>query len=353
MEQSDRLARSRASVLSQISANFEGASSGQRVLVVVQSASVRRVISLRVASMKSNVHSLQTLLRTRLAAAARPLLSVPQRGSAPADWRGLEWREYLLQRGWLAPRAFQSAPAQQQDAAVAVATSLLSYPTTLARAWHALGLGLDSARLCVMGARVEAELPPLVWEELAALTGCREITLQMIGPEAGGASMALPGWELGASDRVRIETTPSIFERSGVRSALREQPDALPDAFAFFNPGLGAAAQYSWQATIATVLDSGRPSLLTAYDVDEATRDAEWLLLQKAWRGAGMPRVQYEANPWASELPCWNVDTYAFYRHWSAQQSQSESFAPPPEAERLLARNQSWPNRLVAVMSRH
>ena len=124
------------------------------------------------------------------------------------------------------------------------------------------------------------------------------------------------------------------------------------DAFAFFNPGLGAAARHSWQATARTVLESGRASLLTAYDADDAARDAEWLLLQDAWRRTGAPRVQHEANPWASQLPCWNVDTYDFYRHWFAQ-AQTES-AEPPAAEvmrRLAHSNESWPNHFCAIIA--
>lgn len=265
----------------------------------------------------------------------------------------------MLSRGWVDEKKFKEAVPFRQDAAVRLLSSLLSYPISLARAWQELQLGRSAVTVCILGARVEAELPAAIWNELSVLTGCEKITLQMIGPEvanepAARTQLKLPKQyymtELMDGGRVRVETAREPFERSEVGAALRSGGRATvkPDAFALFNPGLGSAAKYSWGDAANVVLESkGAGVLLTAYDEADAAKDLRWLRLQKGWmqRIGGDQHFEPEQNEWRSDLPCSNVYTHDYYRRWIALTADEAASLTDYEAvEAELMGNRSWPN---------
>ena len=149
------------------------------------------------------------------------------------------------------------------------------------------------AKLCVVGAREEADRVPIAaWLELCMLAGSAvapRVSLSMIGPEVAGC------------ERFDRAGEACVFQSAPIRAcfedAVARDPDALrPDAFVLFNPGLHAG-KYSWQATMDAVLGTGRPVILTAYGDQDAASDAQWLA-RLCTR-----EPLYEANPWASLQP--------------------------------------------------
>ena len=210
-----------------------------------------------------------------------------------------------------------------------------------------MGTTGTQASVCVVGARVEAALPPLVWDELAVLSGASHVTLTMIGPEASEEASEATLYEgsLGHS-RVSIHTSRACL-KGQVHPTEEDMCSAPPDAFVLYNPGLGSIHKYLWRDSMQTILRSRKPVLLTAYDQGDSARDTSWLGLQQ-----GGCRLSYSTNPWASLLPCHNMHSRTFYQHWISTPPALDhvvASAPLGAVDQLLA-NESWPNSRVAII---
>ena len=249
------------------------------------------------------------------------------------------WQSYLTQRGWISETAFELADKQTQLAGLAVLSAALSFPLTIAKSWAALKLpppGDSGWRLCVVGARAEASLPPHVWAELSLLTGARKLAIEFSGPSAAPKGLSAErDWVGPDGQRLRLSLgSADLFHRSSLGQALLERSRtqhgaaaepaakpaaepapsnestdveaALPNAFVLFNPGLGEPGwERAWAPTMRALLASRRPLLMTALSHSDAARDVSFLEQQLKWGSSGAAACIREAfadNAFASLL---------------------------------------------------
>ena len=279
--------------------------------------------------------------RARLAALARPLLSAPAANARVADnWKSLSLRDYIVSRGWVDAARFEAADGPSRQAAVALLSSALTFPLTLARAWPRL---LEShptggpVRLGVIGARAEASLPIHMWQEALHLTGATGLCLEFFGPAAALPSVRASGEGGGAHGAsLRLELSHAgLYHESPIGRAMlrraasgadgdalsdepldepiddeappagRSPTGALPDAYVLFNPGLGEPGwERAWAPTVRALCASGLPLLLTALSPADCERDEGFLAAHAPeLAGRAASAGGYEPNPFASCLP--------------------------------------------------
>lgn len=282
-------------------------------------------------------HAVINMIKTRLAAARTILSQPPAKASQaasdallrPTSSPQLAWSEYLAARGWLSPRFAAADPADQM-AALAIISSSLSFPLTLARS---LALLLPNHRpheqidLCVIGSRAESTFPiSPIWSELVSLSDTRDVTLRLCGPKAapppGVASVREWTHPDGKLLRLSIPETghdaADLFHRSKLgRALLTGTPDPelmppLPDAFVLFNPGTGEPGwEKAWAPTLRALSIARRPLLMTALSSGDAARDSQFLASAvnlDAEAAAAFEGAPYEANPFASLSAATAVD---------------------------------------------
>ena len=285
-------------------------------------------------------------MRTRGVAArlARPLISQPRAGLPPpaqlaalhTRWHDREidgWRDFLLARGWVRRDTFESAAGEAQDAAVALLSSALTYPLTLAHALREL-----PERLCVIGARAERTLPASVWSELCVLTPCTaRCTIELTGltevPPATPQERHLREPALSLLQ----PRGGTLFHDSDLGRALLSQDDPANFAdttFVLYNPGLGEPGwQRAWASTVRAVARSGRPIVLTGLSSHDAERDrAFWRETLDEGDALFIPAFWWHAvtsvpNP----ADCSNVATNSFY---SSTQPYPHPAYSPSQSER-------------------
>ena len=251
------------------------------------------------------------MLRHNAAHLGRNLVSQPQQGCLNAlrqRWREgkiSNWHELLLARGWLRPD-FHQALAEEQEAAISLLSSALTYPLTMAFAHREILLSgghqhipgpAAAPRWCVIGARAERTLPPHIWAELCVLSPSTRCTLNLAG--------LAPVPPVTPHERHLREPALSIHQLPGGspfhdtslgRAVLAQESEAT--GFVLFNPGLGEPGWGGvWAPTLRAISQSGKPIVLTALSVDDAARD---LAFWRATIGDGVHEPCYAANPWGS-----------------------------------------------------
>lgn len=246
------------------------------------------------------------------------------------------WENYLVDRGFL-PQPNSSGSNQDDDdptlihkrrAALGYLSQVLTYPLTLAHHWNSLvNRDEDSSvrnkkvtRIMIVGAEMELMVGPL-WTELPLLVGEAEVEIFLVGPLVmpldwtTGKPQSLP---MPPDGHLPVMHATFAGKKASVIFAndLLEDmpPDILrdTDAFVAFGPGCGSPNDsYSWRAAFATIIEMGRPLLLTAYLNDtDADNDEEWWTEHFSTAGVSLP--EYTPNPWRSvghdadmgETPC-------------------------------------------------
>ncbi|RHY53897.1 hypothetical protein DYB30_009809 [Aphanomyces astaci] len=158
-----------------------------------------------------------------------------------------------------------------------------SYPMTLRHYLPALlpsiSSSIDAAhRVYILGARAEATMPRHLWTPLHPW----RLDISLIGNHVPVMRSTPP-------------SPPSSSLNLSFHNGLYHDLDLpSPHAFVLFNPGLGHPALRSqWRPTLARVLESHRPILLTSFSDEDLQRDVR--VLETAGR-----RIDIAENPFGS-----------------------------------------------------
>jgi len=252
--------------------------------------------------------------RQHSAAAAKLLRNAPRGKAVPRQWQSLDWKEFLLARGWLGRSDFDGADASVQEEVVQLLSTALTYPVTAAAALSSEDLRVNGAppcHVCVVGARAEASLPAIFWSEMRELLQLDELRVDFVGPKACVAPVA-------SANQLRLvhPVVGELFHESALgrrllagASSSNGAGEGTPDAFLCFNPGLGHPGwERAWEPTVRALLSARRPIVLSALGAHDADSDlAFWRdhVLSTATAAATLesaptPTPVYSPNPWAS-----------------------------------------------------
>jgi hypothetical protein len=266
------------------------------------------------------------------------------------DFKELDWsysgEKAKSLEGYLKWRRWSMHPQEvalgfDQEAAVALASHVLSTPLTLASAMqhglHHRQRGDDGShqyQWCCIGARAEASLPSVYWKEFLLLGSALmvendgdhqsegdvtqrtdsnlDVALHFVGPDipprTSQHNVSIPSAK-DDDDITRVSSTISLQAKH--RCLFHENSDIAEapwDAFIFLNPGFGHPnLKNDWDKTLRMVLDgdneTSRVVMLTAHSEKDAARDAGVLSGHY-----GLSNVEYEPNPFASRItfhdPC-------------------------------------------------
>eukprot|EP00980_Cylindrotheca_fusiformis_P004074 scaffold880_cov132-Cylindrotheca_fusiformis.AAC.70 len=218
-----------------------------------------------------------------------PGWSVAENGVDPSQ---LSIEEYLAFRKWALP-----SNEQERETAVALVTHVLSTPMTLAlfytRALADSEKLKSPLRLSCVGARAEATLPYEYWKEFlitaSLATNSPDISIQVdfVGPDKNPQTL----------DRTVAWNDSTMALQWYHKGLLHDLDENSWDAYALMNPGLGHRNLFEdWKPTLARLMASGHPILLTAHSEKDAHRDG--LLLKDVYN----MQVEYTLNPFASRI---------------------------------------------------
>lgn len=208
------------------------------------------------------------------------------------------WADYL--RLYASPTGSDTTTEDRllsDECAVRLASSAFSYVLTLSAFLPQLlppATTTDAEEdereiaLHVVGARAEAMMPDYLWDELA-----------LFHPQRRAFEITLVGDHVPISRRVKsarglplqIEAVRGLYHDVKLPSA-RES-----DALVLFNPGIGhPLLQDRWRPTIQTMLESGKPLLLTSFSAADQKRDVG-VLDQLAAGDASGRRLKFLVEP--------------------------------------------------------
>ncbi|TYZ59460.1 hypothetical protein PybrP1_002456 [[Pythium] brassicae (nom. inval.)] len=234
---------------------------------------------------------------------ATPLHGVAQRVGS--------WHEFLQlftsDERWLA-----------NPPALRLLSAAYSYVMTLAHYLPALrqasgSQSADVARIHVIGARAEATMPRHLWDELPFFhPSVRAFDVTLVGdhvpavrqqqqkppqPSSSAAPEAEPRGRV-----VRLETINGLYHEPHVVERTRAMPP--PDALVLFNPGVGHPfLKARWRPTLAALLASGKPILLSSFSQADQDRDVAALGELRSECGELAFLVSPQSNPFRS-LKC-------------------------------------------------
>mmetsp|Transcript_22674 Transcript_22674/g.28930 ORF Transcript_22674/g.28930 Transcript_22674/m.28930 type:complete len:263 (-) Transcript_22674:32-820(-) len=175
------------------------------------------------------------------------------------------WADYALSRGindWL-----HQGGGEEKELRQRVLSKLLSYPLTLARNLNHNAFNLeykDSLEIHVVGARAEATLPPIYWNEIFT-TGypAKTVNLVFIGPQV---NVALDGKQKLFGDCLQMEFRRKLYEETSL---------STPDVFYLCNSGIGNEFENGyWQKTFQQkLLNSNSVGLFTSFNKSDFEAD--------------------------------------------------------------------------------
>ena len=231
------------------------------------------------------------------------LLELPSTAEPPAQWQDMSWATYLAARGFVG-EAFANASPHDQEVAVTLMSSMLSFPLTVASAWNTLRLSeFTCPSICIVGAANEAEQVFNIWDELCILSG-QSVQVEFLGPEvthSTSESRRIPSsWN--AEMSLHAKWTAGILQDADPERLSKHH------AFCVFHPGVGTNFRYPWYKAFKAMKQTRRPVLLSAYDLDDAQRDIFVLTngLYGVDQGDGFDALfddrslVYQKNHWAS-----------------------------------------------------
>jgi splicing suppressor protein 51 len=139
--------------------------------------------------------------------------------------------------------------------------------------------------LHVVGARAEAMMPDYLWDEVA-----------LLHPQRRALEITLVGDHVPISRKVRSARGLPL-QVEAVRGLYHDVTLPSPDALVLFNPGIGhPLLRDRWSPTVRTMLESGKPLLLTAFSAADQERDVD-VLRQLATGSASGRRLQFLVEP--------------------------------------------------------
>lgn len=206
------------------------------------------------------------------------------------------WTDYLR---LYAPPAGSAAAEDgrllSDERAMRLASSAFSYVLTLSaflprlvpRIGTAEASGGDNERavaLHVVGARAEAMMPDYLWDEVALLHAHRALEITLVGDHVPisrkvRSARGLP---------LQIESVRGLYHDVALPS---------PDALVLFNPGIGhPLLRDRWRPAVRTMIESGKPLLLTAFSAADQDRDVA-VLHQLAMGSASGRRLRFLVEP--------------------------------------------------------
>jgi len=233
---------------------------------------------------------------------------------------------YLEWRGWKVPNERNDEPTGGAfENAQALVSHIMSAPLTVASKFKILTEHFTSdwtsngsmvLNWCCVGARAEASIPTVYWEEFLLCSkeysSSRkmrlELSIEFIGPDI---PLELSEQSVGLTESQDGNGPWSLTLRGYHRGFFHDIPavkanSKIWDAFLLFNPGLGHPnLRKAWEPTLKLLLDGGpknprkRPImlLLTAHSEKDMARDAA--ILTDFY---GLKDVVYQKNPFASRV---------------------------------------------------
>lgn len=153
--------------------------------------------------------------------------------------------------------------------------------------------------LHVIGARAEAMMPRHLWDELAFFhPDVRALELKLIGDHVPALRSSSKTPKNQPQRVVAVENITGLYHDAAVMAQLQTPPQA----FVLFNPGVGHPyLRDRWRPTIASLLASGKPLLLSSFS--KADQDRDVAALKDLALASGSPLtfvVPPQLNPFRS-----------------------------------------------------
>lgn len=159
-------------------------------------------------------------------------------------------------------------------------------------------------RIHVVGARAEATMPRQLWDELLCFhPTVRAFDITLVGDDVPATRDTTKRMKQTTSDRVvRLEAINGLYHELHVVERTRARPP--PHALVLFNPGVGhPGLKARWRPTLAALVASGKPILLTSFSQADQDRDVAALAELRGECGELAFVVSPESNPFRS-LKC-------------------------------------------------
>mmetsp|Transcript_16409 Transcript_16409/g.19930 ORF Transcript_16409/g.19930 Transcript_16409/m.19930 type:complete len:252 (-) Transcript_16409:342-1097(-) len=199
------------------------------------------------------------------------LLASSQRQKANSAVSLASWSEYIKTRGL--EEFIVGGDQSEIDLRSRVLSKLLSYPLTLARNMQKLDINKKQTEIHVLGARAEATLPEIYWNEVVASSfPATDIKLVFIGPQVPSTldeKTTLHG------DSLQLHFRKALYEETALTD---------PDCFYLCNSGVGNEGEMClWRKTFERkILSSGRKGIFTSFSNDDLSSDLS-ALRQNSW----------------------------------------------------------------------
>ena len=216
-----------------------------------------------------------------------PSTSVPKDGNV-VKLNTLE--DYAQWRRW--PHSARASGLHERT--MSLCSHVLSAPLTLANFFSQIECKGKPGRICCVGARAEATLPNIYWQEFLLLAAFRSgvpvnAALDFVGPDISTKT---------TDTTIGLHSESTISLRWEFSGFLHDIPTSLKwDAYVLLNPGLGHDNLIEgWEPTLDRLVAEKKPTLLTAHSLKDAERDSS------RFRRLYDLNVRYHLNPFASRI---------------------------------------------------
>jgi len=229
-----------------------------------------------------------------------------------------ELEAYLRERSWTGYSNEESNESSLNHMIVLISQAL-TYPLTLGyHSRHFLPTtGTTHMRLAILGARSEASLTPSYWRDMLYISHRMnekntplQWTLDFIGPDLAPrlASRFISLHDSQQNLKLFMTYHNTCFHQHVLdqKNTTTKSIDDQWDGYVLFNPGFGHPNLVQlWKPTLALILQSKKPILITAHSELDQKRDQRILQnMLKEFRSSHVDgsQVIYNPNPFASRM---------------------------------------------------